>query len=227
MVTCRGKSKDKRLTKSNAYRCNELTVLAPFSRVISYVRSQSSWKNNSKDFAAIITTLVCGHPTWHCRKLIPVKQCRSRSRITTFFPKPWPRLLLRPSSQYGRKPHCLMIEKLKEYFYFNNTSKGLDQLEYCYFSNRSPLGKCCFRPYWEDGLRSSRGQDFEKNVVILLMERHCWTVMSFRQCHVGWPQSKVGLIEGLCWFLQVTRWSHFEGKPWLCVIMSLYFGFTE
>ncbi|KAF2555467.1 hypothetical protein F2Q68_00017876 [Brassica cretica] len=41
MVTCRGKSKDKRLKKSNAYRCNELTVLAPLSRVISYVRSQS------------------------------------------------------------------------------------------------------------------------------------------------------------------------------------------
>ena len=54
MVTCRGKSKDKRLKKSNAYRCNELTVLAPLSRVISYVRSQRSCENNSKDFAAII-----------------------------------------------------------------------------------------------------------------------------------------------------------------------------
>lgn len=52
MLACRVKAKIK-VNQSVTYRCNELTVLAPLSRVISYVRSQRSCKNNSKDFAVI------------------------------------------------------------------------------------------------------------------------------------------------------------------------------
>lgn len=42
-----------KVKESVSYKCNELTVLAPLSRVISYVRSQRSCKNNSKDLAVI------------------------------------------------------------------------------------------------------------------------------------------------------------------------------